>query len=63
MAHPHLKKKVTDGKTRLNLRLPARLIRWVKVFAKEHNTTVTQLIVDHLTELKKRAETEDVPQV
>lgn len=46
-----------------NFRLPADLLEWVKAFAKEKNTTVTRLIVDHFTELRARNEEGHVDQI
>lgn len=45
-----------DGKSRLNLRLPPDLLRWVKQHCEKNNTNVTQIVVAHFTELKKKAE-------
>ena len=53
MAHPKPKKKTTqNGKSRLNLRLPSDLDKWAKKYAERKNTTVTQLFVDFLTDLR-----------
>jgi hypothetical protein len=63
VAHPRPKKKVLqNGKSRWNLRVPADLDKWAKKYAKEHNTTVTQLIVDHFTDLQKKEEEAHVEQ-
>jgi hypothetical protein len=37
-------------RTRLNVRIPSDLLRWAKRFAKAKNSTVTQIIIDHLTD-------------
>lgn len=54
----HLAKKQSP---RLNLRLSKELLLWAKEYAKRTNTTVTQLIADHLREL--RAKDNEVPQI
>jgi len=63
MAHPHPKKKMSEnGKGRWNLRIPLELDAWAKKYAREHNTTVTQVIVDYFTGLRKQVEEEHVDQ-
>ena len=42
----------TPKKTRLNVRVPSDLLKWIKKYAKDHNTTVTQLIVSHFMDTK-----------
>jgi hypothetical protein len=59
MARPNKRKA---EKIRLNIRLPMDLSYWAKRYAHEHNTNVTQLIVDYFTELKKNVEAGSVPQ-
>lgn len=56
-------RKPAPEKTRLNIRLPVEIDVWAKTYAREHHTTVTRLIVDYLTELKKRTESGYVEQV
>lgn len=43
-------------RVRKNFRLPADLVAWVEIFAKRKNTNMTQLIIDHLTDLRERNE-------
>jgi len=50
-------------KTMKSFLLPEDLAEWVKNYAKAQNTTMTQLIVDYFTELRKKAETNYVEQV
>ncbi len=57
------KKTDTSASKMTNFRLPADLLEWVKAFAKEKNTTVTRLIVDHFTELRARNEEGHVDQI
>lgn len=45
------------------LRIPEELMEWVKSYAKEKNTTVTRLVVDHFTELRARYESTHVDQI
>lgn len=40
---------------RLNMRIPSDLLGWAKGYVSVKNTTVTQLFVDYLTDLKERA--------
>jgi hypothetical protein len=52
-----LAKKTGGGRTskaRLNLRVPHGLLLWAKKYAMEKNKTVTQVIIDHFTELKEK---------
>jgi predicted DNA binding CopG/RHH family protein len=39
---------------RINMRVPGDLLDWVKRFASKKNTNVTQLFVDHVTQLRER---------
>lgn len=48
-------KKAT--RVRKNFLFPADLAAWVERYAQGKNTTVTQIIVDHLTGLRKQEET------
>jgi predicted HicB family RNase H-like nuclease len=43
-------------RTRLNMRIPTDLLEWAKVHAAEKNKSLTQLVVDHLTKLKEKAD-------
>ena len=64
MAHPRPKKKTkTNGKTRVNLRLPADLDTWAKKYAEDHNTNLTALVVGYLTELRAKTEAAHVDQI
>lgn len=40
------------GKSRLNLRIPADLLSWIKRHAKKKHTTVTQIVIDHFGSMK-----------
>lgn len=63
MAHPRPKKKVTEnGKCRWNLRVPEDMDNWVKQYAEAKNTTVTQLILNYFTDLRKQLEESHVEQ-
>lgn len=37
------------------MRIPTELLSWAKDYALLRNTTVTQVIINHLTELKEEA--------
>lgn len=52
--------KITD---RLNLVIPADLKQWAKGYVLQKNTTLTQLFIDHLVELREREKGIDVPQI
>lgn len=41
-------------KTRLNVRIPSDLLKWIKKYAKDRNTTVTQLVVLHFMNTKSK---------
>lgn len=43
-------------RARLNMRIPEPLLKWVKDYAGAHNTTVTQLFIDQLTDLQAKEE-------
>ncbi len=63
MANPRPKKKVTEnGKVKLNLRIRPDLDTWVRQYAEEKHTTVSQIVIDYFTELRKRIENERVEQ-
>jgi hypothetical protein len=38
---------------RLNLRIPADLLRWVKKYLRAKNRTVTQEVIDHFTRMRE----------
>lgn len=46
----------TPRRTRLNVRIPSDLVRWAKVWAKKKNTTITQVIVDYLTNKREEVD-------
>jgi len=50
-------------KTMKSFLIPEDLSQWIMAYAKEQNTTMTQLIIDHFTELRKKAESGHVEQV
>lgn len=63
MAHPRPKKKTkVNGKTRLNMRIPAELDTWAKKYAGDNNTNLTALIIGFLTELRTKTEGAHVDQ-
>lgn len=45
---------------RVNMRIQEDLLEWVKEYAAENNTTVTQVFIDLLTKLKREWENEDL---
>jgi hypothetical protein len=47
---------VTNGKhrKRKNFRIPSDLADWAEKYAQDKNTSMTQLIVDYLTDLRER---------
>lgn len=56
------RKKAINGKGRLNLRVPLELDEFIKGYAQKKNTTVTQIVIDHFTELKEQEINGHVPQ-
>lgn len=46
------KAKKDRARIRVNMRLPNDLIEWVKEYAEARNTTLTQVVVDELTDLR-----------
>jgi hypothetical protein len=42
-------------RARVNMRIPASLLKWAKVWAKKRNTTLTQTIIDFLTDKRDEA--------
>jgi len=58
------KKKSQDSTRKATaLRLPLDLLTWVKDYARNKNTTVTQIIIDHFTDLRARHEGTHVDQI
>lgn len=47
---------------RLNLRIPRDLEAFIKAYADRNNTTVSQIVTKHFTEIKKREEGDGVQQ-
>lgn len=39
-------------RARLNMRIPADLLAWAKTFVQAKNTNLTQLFIDHLTDIR-----------
>ena len=56
-------KKTSSSLKRKNFVLPADLTAWVEAYAAKNNTTMTRLIVDYFTGLKKQHEDGHVEQV
>jgi hypothetical protein len=52
-----------EPKTMKSFLLPEGLADWIMAYAKSRNTTMTRLIVDHFTELKKKFESGHVDQI
>jgi uncharacterized protein (DUF1778 family) len=57
------KKTRSNGKTRINIRVPAELDEWIKKYAEDHNTNMTKLIVDYFAEIRRKSEEGHVPQL
>lgn len=51
-------KKIKND-ARVNMRIPEALLEWAKVYAIEQETTVTQLFIDHLNDIKKREDAKE----
>lgn len=48
---------------RKNFVFPADLTEWAEKYAKDNNTTLTRIILDHLTSLRRQVESGHVEQV
>lgn len=44
----------TTKRDRLTMRIPKDLLNWVRSYAKRKRKTVTQVVIDHLVELKEK---------
>lgn len=51
------------NRVRKNFVFPADLVAWAEKYARDNNTTMTRIILDHLTILRRQAETGHVEQV
>ena len=40
----------------LNMRIPEDLLEWTQEYAKKKRKTVTQVVVDHLVQLKEKSD-------
>jgi len=63
MARRKTKQTLPEGKARLNLVLDADLKEFARDYARRHHTQITQVIVDHLLELRERERGLDVDQI
>lgn len=48
---------------RIEFRLPGDLKRFLKEYSDKNNTTITNVLVDFIRQLKKDVEEADVPQI
>lgn len=48
--------KAKRDRVRKNFVFPSEIADWAQKYARDHNTSMTQLIVDYFTTLKKQAE-------
>lgn len=48
------RRRVAGEKRRLNLKMDEDLAEWAFSYAERHNTSVTQLIIDHFMELQRK---------
>lgn len=53
----------TKKTKRKNFVFPADLVRWAEKYAKDNNTSMTKMILDHLTDLRRQHEAEHVRQI
>jgi hypothetical protein len=44
-----------SDKVRMNLRIDAGLVRWLRAYARKHDTTMTELVVSGIEELKRKS--------
>ena len=47
-------KRKTRPKVRINMRVDADLVDWVKQFAESQNTTMTDIVVGSMLEIRRR---------
>jgi hypothetical protein len=50
-----LSKSKNGRKVRKNFRFPADLAKWAESYAARKNTSMTQMIIDYLTDLREQA--------
>jgi hypothetical protein len=55
--------KSKANRVRKNFVFPADLVKWAEKYAQENNTTMTRIILDHFTSLRRQVETGHVEQV
>ena len=46
-------------RTRINMRIPTDLIRWVKKYLRSKNRTLTQEVIDHFTKIREDEKSND----
>lgn len=51
-----VQQKAKSRRVRKNLRLPDDLVAWAESFAQRKNKTLTQLVIDCLTDLQERTD-------
>jgi hypothetical protein len=56
---------MAEQKTRVrkNFVFPIGIIEWAEKYARDNNTTLTRIILDHLTQLRNQAESGHVDQI
>lgn len=50
-------------RVRKNFVFPSDIVKWAEKYAKENDTTLTRIILDHLIQLRYRSETGNVEQI
>lgn len=56
-------KKLPPKRIRKNFQFPEDLALWADTYAKDNNTTMTRLLIDYLTNLRKQTEADYVAQI
>lgn len=54
---------MAKDKIRKNFVFPADITKWAEDYTAKNNTTLTRILLDHLTNLKKQVENNDIEQV
>lgn len=55
--------KAKTERVRKNFVFPAELSAWIEKYAQDNNTTMTRLILDHFTNLRRQVEAGHVEQI
>lgn len=57
------RKILSNGKARINIRLDKRLDEWLREYTEQQNTNISQVIIGLVTDLRKKIEEGNAPQI